>query len=36
MTIRIVNGGGNMLAFDGTLTKVELQDLAAFLETRKG
>ena len=35
MTIRIVNGGGNMPAFGGTLSKVELDDLVSFLRTRK-
>ncbi len=35
MTIRIVNGGGNMPAFGGTLSKQELYDLVAFLNTRK-
>ncbi len=35
MTIMIVNGGGNMPAFGGNLTKEELQKLIAFLKTRK-
>ncbi len=35
MTIKIVNGGGNMPAFGSVLTKDELQKLVAFLQTRK-
>lgn len=35
ITIRIVNGGGNMPAFGGTLTENELNDLVSFLMTRK-
>jgi ubiquinol-cytochrome c reductase cytochrome b subunit len=35
MTIRIVNGGGNMPAFGATLSNEELQDLVRFLQTRK-
>jgi len=35
MTIMIVNGGGNMPAFGGNLTKDELEKLIAFLKTRK-
>ena len=35
MTIRIVNGGGNMPAFGGSLSKIELKKLLAFLNTRK-
>ncbi len=35
MTIRIVNGGGNMPAFGGSLTKDELKKILAFLNTRK-
>ena len=35
MTIRIVNGGGNMPAFGGSLTKKELGEILAFLNTRK-
>ncbi|HVW20231.1 MAG TPA: cytochrome b N-terminal domain-containing protein [Opitutaceae bacterium] len=33
--IRIVNGGGNMPAFGATLKPAELNDLVAFLETRR-
>ena len=35
MTIRIVNGAGNMPAFGASLTKKELQQILAFLNTRK-
>lgn len=35
ITIKIVNGGGNMPAFGGTLTKRELDELVSFLTTRK-
>lgn len=35
MTIMIVNGGGNMPAFGGTLTRKELDELVSFLKTRK-
>ncbi len=35
MTIRIINGGGNMPAFGSSLTKEELKDILAFLNTRK-
>jgi ubiquinol-cytochrome c reductase cytochrome b subunit len=35
ITIRIVNGGGNMPAFGGLLTKDELDKLTGFLETQK-
>ena len=35
LKIRIVNGGGNMPAFGGTLSAKELNALVAFLETRK-
>lgn len=35
MTIRIVNGAGNMPAFGGSMTKKELSDILAFLQTRK-
>ncbi len=35
MTIRIVNGGGNMPAFGASLTKKELTDILNFLNTRK-
>jgi ubiquinol-cytochrome c reductase cytochrome b subunit len=35
ITIRIVNGGGNMPAYGGTLSLKELNDLVSFLETRK-
>ena len=35
LTIKIVNGGGNMPAFGATLSKEELHDLVKFLETRK-
>ena len=34
ITIRIVNGGGNMPAFGAILSKQELHDLTAFLATR--
>jgi ubiquinol-cytochrome c reductase cytochrome b subunit len=34
MTIRIVNGGGQMPAFGASLTNKELSDLVAFLQTR--
>ncbi len=35
MTIRIVNGGVNMPAFGATLKPGEIEDLVAFLESRK-
>ncbi len=35
MTIRIVNGGGNMPPFGPMLTDSELKDLISFLKTRK-
>ncbi len=35
MTIRIVNGAGNMPAFGASMTKKELQEILAFLNTRK-
>jgi ubiquinol-cytochrome c reductase cytochrome b subunit len=35
MTIRIVNGGNDMPAYGGILTKSELNSIVAFLETRK-
>ena len=35
MTIRIVNGGYNMPAFGGSLSNEELDDIVAFLRTRK-
>ncbi len=35
LTIKIVNGGGNMPAYGGTLSKEELKDLVSFLQTRK-
>lgn len=35
LTIKIVNGGGNMPAFGPSLTKQELSDIVAFLQTRK-
>lgn len=35
LTIRIVNGGGNMPAFGSILTKKELDDLLAFLAAQK-
>ena len=35
LTIKIVNGGGNMPAFGPSLTKPELSDIVAFLQTRK-
>jgi ubiquinol-cytochrome c reductase cytochrome b subunit len=35
LTIRIVNGGGNMPAYGGTLSTRELQTLVDFLSTQK-
>ncbi len=35
ITIKIVNGGKNMPAFGSTLTKDELDELVAFLKSRK-
>ena len=35
ITIKIVNGGGNMPSYGATLTGRELDDLVAFLVTRK-
>jgi ubiquinol-cytochrome c reductase cytochrome b subunit len=35
LTIRIVNGTGNMPAYGGTLSKEELQDLVGFLASQK-
>ncbi len=35
MTIRIVNGGGNMPAYGGILSKKELTAIVVFLNTRK-
>ena len=35
MTIRIINGGGNMPAFGQSLTAAELNELVQFLQTRK-
>ncbi len=35
MTLKIVNGGKDMPAFGGTLSKEELNELVIFLETRK-
>jgi len=35
LTIKIVNGGGYMPAFGGSLTEKELKELVAFLKTRK-
>ncbi len=35
MRIRVLNGGYNMPAFAGTLSKEEVADLVAFLETRR-
>jgi ubiquinol-cytochrome c reductase cytochrome b subunit len=35
MTIRIANGGVNMPAFGATLKPGELDDLVAFLQSRK-
>jgi ubiquinol-cytochrome c reductase cytochrome b subunit len=34
ITIRIVNGGGNMPAYGGTLSQKELKDLVSFLKSR--
>ena len=36
LTLKIVNGGKDMPAFGVSLTKEELDDLVAFLKTRKG
>jgi len=36
MTIRMLNGGGNMQAFAGILTHQEVDNLMAFLESRTG
>ncbi len=36
ITLKIVNGGDVMPAFGGTLSKEELNELVAFLETRQG
>ncbi len=36
ITLRIVNGGKNMPAFGGTLSKKELDQLVSFLVSRKG
>lgn len=36
ITLKIVNGGKNMPAFGGTLSKDELSQLVTFLETRTG
>jgi ubiquinol-cytochrome c reductase cytochrome b subunit len=35
ITIKIVNGGGNMPSFGATLSGRELNDLTDFLQTRK-
>ena len=35
ITIKIVNGGGNMPSFGASLTGKDLNDLTAFLLTRK-
>ncbi|WP_217278686.1 c-type cytochrome [Hymenobacter sp. BRD67] len=35
LEIRIVNGGGNMPAYGGVVSKKELAALVAFLGTRK-
>lgn len=35
MTIKIVNGGGNMPAFGQSMSKEQLKDIVAFLKTRK-
>ncbi|HTX88354.1 MAG TPA: cytochrome b N-terminal domain-containing protein [Bacteroidales bacterium] len=35
ITLKIVNGGGNMPAFGAVLTRTELNELGAFLMTRK-
>jgi ubiquinol-cytochrome c reductase cytochrome b subunit len=36
ITIRILNGGGNMPAYGGNLTPQELNAIITFLESRKG
>jgi ubiquinol-cytochrome c reductase cytochrome b subunit len=35
MIIRIINGGNNMPAFGATLKPAEVDDLVAFLQTRR-